>query len=389
MLDSFCPLPFLQVGVSNAGNVEVCCHSTNSLSNLNLGIHSIDSIWNSKDYQIIREQMLNGEWPDICFNCKKLEEKGMQSPRYHHVKKWSNSSLQQSNLIDTKNILSLHIQVGNICNLKCRSCSPEKSSQIAKEWEALGLMPSAEQYNFNINDWLSKETTYKNIEKLILNLETLKIEGSEPSITPIVFNILDTLIVLEKAPTIVLNIVTNLTNVNNSFKTKLEKFNKVDLQASLDGYKKINDYIRYPSKWDILIKNLNTYLNMPNVKITINHTVQLYNIMSLPYFILWYKLTSYKKNLSLQLIPLETPSHLNIEYLPLELKKQILNKLFKLNNVKVDGLHNIIKKLQTSHELEFQNSNWSKFISYTKTLDKTRNQDVLEIVPEFSQYFND
>ena len=36
-----------------------------------------------------------------------------------------------------------------------------------------------------------------------------------------------------------------------------KKFKKVILVASIDGYKDINEYIRFPSKWSAIEKNIN------------------------------------------------------------------------------------------------------------------------------------
>ena len=36
---------------------------------------------------------------------------------------------------------------------------------------------------------------------------------------------------------------------------------------------------------------------------------------------------------------------------------------------------------------EIHDANWNQFISYTKKLDARRNQNILDVVPEFSSYF--
>ena len=39
-------------------------------------------------------------------------------------------------------------------------------------------------------------------------------------------------------------------NKNNKILKILRKFNKIEITVSVEGYDKVNEYIRYPSKWN-------------------------------------------------------------------------------------------------------------------------------------------
>src|SRR5690606_32431957 len=81
---------------------------------------------------------------------------------------------------------------------------------------------------------------------------------------------------------------TNLTHFPQGLLKKFERFRGISLAISLDGYGDVNSYIRYPSDWGSLVKNmeiLNDWAVYPFRKVYINVTVQAYNILDLPNFL--------------------------------------------------------------------------------------------------------
>ena len=355
-----------------------------------MGSHSVKDVWNSLEYQKIRQQMLNGEWPSECDTCEYREKNNLVSPRQNYVKKWNLTQSVCSVEIDNNQIRSADMRFGNICNLKCRMCTPAFSSQIAEEWAKNGWISDSEKYNSKINHWLDSPKTFENLEKIIENLEELKIEGSEPTITPAVFRLLNMIIDSGKSRQITLNITTNLTNINQEFKDKLKHFSKIEMQVSIDGLEEVNNYIRFPSKWNTIVKNMNTYLKMPNVNVLINHTVQLYNIMSIDKFINWY-CDNYKstKNIRLNIAPIHSPNYHSCSFLPKELKLQILEKIKNIDSIILRRLNvgQQLSLLKITESPKIQNEKWNQFVTYTKNLDKIRNQDILKIVPEYEKFF--
>ena len=375
----FCPLPFIQIGTNTGGDIQICCVA--KPFSFNLGTNSLEEIWNSQEYQEVRNKFLNGEWPTTCSSCKIREEKTGISRRANMCKNWEKLDVKLSSQMSIDSIKSMDTRFGNLCNLKCRMCIPVHSSLISKEEQL------EESFNLNLNKWLNSDKTYDNIKKIIPTLEYLKIEGAEPSINSTAFKVLNMIIDQNLNSKITIDITTNLTNAN--FQNILKEFNKVELLVSIDGYEKINDYIRYPSKWNTIVKNLNIYSNMPNVKIKINHTVQLSNIIHVADFIDWYQKNYFNKNnVILFLHILKNPYFLACNHLPENLKKITLEKLLKLENkLIVTNIKPLLKMLMFKENQEIHDANWSQFISYTKKLDARRNQNILDVVPEFSSYF--
>jgi sulfatase maturation enzyme AslB (radical SAM superfamily) len=153
-------------------------------------------------------------------------------------------------------------------------------------------------------------------------------------------------------------------------------FKKVKINASVDAYGDLNRYIRYPTNWKLVEKNLAIFDEMQKdsrVTLQIHITVQMYNILHLD------KLFDYlidRNFTDIYLNILNHPSYLNIRTLPLDLKllaSQRLEKYIKIK--KVSGLISYMNS-------EDWSNNINKFIQYTKTLDSSRGEDCRTVSPE-------
>ena len=77
-----------------------------------------------------------------------------------------------------------------------------------------------------------------------------------------------------------LQISTNLTNTKKDFYSLLPHFKSIIFLASIDGVGPIQEYMRYPSKWNQIESNLKKVLsmNLPNILITLNPVLQKVNL---------------------------------------------------------------------------------------------------------------
>lgn len=74
----YCVAPFVNLSTTNKGRVRLCCQSK-PLDTLHVNKHSLNDIWHGKEYQRVREQFLNNEWPNECITCKNNEDKNIPS----------------------------------------------------------------------------------------------------------------------------------------------------------------------------------------------------------------------------------------------------------------------------------------------------------------------
>ena len=127
-----------------------------------------------------------------------------------------------------------------------------------------------------------------------------------------------------------------------------------------------------------LIKNLQENFEkiriLKNCTIEIHCTVQMYNILRLNELIDW--ALPYNNRIYFNI--LNHPEELNVRVLPKYLKEQATNLLNPyLHLDKVKGIIDYMNAEDWSHLL-------TNFYSYTNALDKSRNQNLANLIPELS-----
>ena len=157
-------------------------------------------------------------------------------------------------------------------------------------------------------------------------------------------------------------------------------FKRIRLHISIDGFGKLNNYIRYPSQWNKIEENMKkiNILNKEifNITTEIHITTQMYNILSMTELLSWIK----DKNMDVVFNILDYPECLNIQVLPADLKKKAAKELLLFqNDFPVTEVINYMTKEDQSHYL-------GDFFHYTDFLDKSRNQNIDEVLPELSSY---
>lgn len=130
------------------------------------------------------------------------------------------------------------------CNLKCLHCYQENHKPVQLSYENLVII-----YN-QFKELLTK-----------LNMKGhINITGGEPLCNPYLFNILDLIKKDEKM--ISFSILTNGTLINEDIARKIKSYNPYYVQVSLEGGKKMNDYIRGAGTYEKIgrgIDNLKKY----------------------------------------------------------------------------------------------------------------------------------
>jgi len=252
-----CYAPFYNVYLrASSKESRVCCMNTGRHE---LTSNEMDDVFNNPLAQDIRKSMLEGEWHSTCHQCKEREDIGLESDR-HMFDAWYESAVH-SDTIDPDEPLELtmpdprwaDIRPSNLCNLKCRMCYPDNSTEIAREWlklqEPNGIANIALENNFD-NDELAKFSQRKHYELPELNkVVNLKLLGGEPTIQKEVYSILDKMEYNEHSK---VDITTNAsTPVQfNNIQPYLKKFAQVSWTLSIDGTGSEYEYIRTPAKWD-------------------------------------------------------------------------------------------------------------------------------------------
>jgi MoaA/NifB/PqqE/SkfB family radical SAM enzyme len=428
IMPTFCAIPFVSMVVNTDATVQPCCmmqRNTHRLKDDNGKVLTINEklsdSWNSNEMKFIRTEMVSGNKLVGCKVCYLQESSGRTSNRQYANSEWSNKlgSKHMFDLID-KAVLNggeldyslayLDLRLGNLCNLKCRMCSPFNSSQIAKEHVELEKKDDAYKvvwaktfgrFDSRINDvqsWFERDFLWDQIIDLIPSLKKVYMTGGEPTLIQNNFKFMDECIRKGRRD-IILFFNTNCTNVNKKFTSLIGQFGRVNINASVDGVGPVNDYIRSPSHWEQISANVETLAQMPNVHLGLTPTVQVYNVFNLVDTLKWVDTLNikYKKNIFVDFLINVHPSHLSVTILPDNIRHKVANDLIEYKNtyltssspeLTINSVNGIIGLLQKPRASDWQEQ-LARFKTYTHSLDVERGQSLRSISVELADLVNE
>ena len=280
---SFCYAPWNHLYINPDSKLMPCCIYTDRNEEFpDLNEVSIEEAYNHPRMVELRKELIEGKVPAGCFRCEAQIKIGMGSYR-SKMNSYGKESLPEIKLdgtVDPDKIKPdmLDIRFGNLCNLKCRTCSPTYSSSIAVEHNKMYPGDSVKiLYDL-------KNTT---VDKIFSKLESVKhiyIAGGEPLIEENNYVLLERLIEKNLKPTLLYN--TNLTNINFKDKNLIDlwkHFPGLEIIVSIDGYGEVNDYIRSGSNYEVILENIR-YIKeqLPNTRISVNSVASVLSMESIP-----------------------------------------------------------------------------------------------------------
>jgi sulfatase maturation enzyme AslB (radical SAM superfamily) len=185
---------------------------------------------------------------------------------------------------------------------------------------------------YSINDWYETEIFDENLDSILKYLRLLYITGGEPTLIKKNFELLEKLINEGYSKNIWLSINSNLTNDKTTFFDLISEFRNVTFSASIDGYRNIQEYLRYPSNWEQIDKNIHRLVDRKanNIDIRIQPVVQIGNLGSITELFEYaesFNRVADKLVVNLYLNILENPNYLDLLYLPLEYKIECWNRI--------------------------------------------------------------
>ena len=186
-------------------------------------------------------------------------------------------------------------------------------------------------------------------------------------------------------------------------------FKKVIFHYSVDSVYEMNDYIRFPSKWDHTVKQFHLLDNTgPNVEVTVACAVQALNIYYVPDFIKWKLKQNFKK---INIWPFGAgminyhfvywPGHLNVKIFPQWFKDEVKRKYEEFypwleENWEMSGAPSKEKFMNASYGIKrlqgmvkfMMSEDWSQrmpqFREYITKFDNQRGTDFTEVFPEMA-----
>ena len=448
MNSKWCPLPWIHMAIRNNGDLRVCCQANTSE---NGGIYhnqngqayncAQSDFYESRNCQMakdIRKSMLRGEVHEACARCDREDASGMSSRRQYERRNWENvfNYEQAKNLThvdgtieaDRLPVMYYDIRFGNLCNLKCRMCGPTDSSKWysdqVKVWgntykDSHGLVKLIEKkpgvYSPEVDGykWFEEEFFWQHMEGQMDHIKHLYMVGGEPLLISQHFEFLEKCVARGVAGNIVLEYNSNITQIPDKAWELWRQFKRIQFGVSVDGMGMVNDYIRFPSRWENIEKNLRK-LDMAegNFVVWLACTVQAYNILYLPDFIKWKlesgfsRINSTRDRRLITPHPLHNPSFLNVKMLPTRAKQMVLGKFEEFFPWLEQWLSTKEFSLEVKQEYQacaqsifksyadyMMKEDWShlvpKFLNYTQKLDQLRGQSIEEALPELYEWLKE
>lgn len=342
----------MHLATKTNGDIRVCCHANQGPNRgllrddhgnvLNLFYDNISDTRNASLLKDIRKTLIAGKKHPECKRCWDEESADINSRRikvnqqYKEKNFYINNTFPDGSISEAVKILEYDLRFGNFCNLKCVTCGPTDSNTWYKDHEKLYSKYNAPK----TLEWPLQKEFWNDIEKYIPDMKVITLMGGEPLLIEQHYDFLKKCIDLDHAKNISLEYFTNVTNIHKKAIVLWEQFKRVEVNCSIDAYGKLNDYIRYPSKWKMIEKNIKILdESADNIFPSIKTTVSVFNIYYLDELIKWRfdqkfkKVNSvYSSNPVINFHPLHMPYNQSIKIFPKESKIIIANKLRSLYN---------------------------------------------------------
>lgn len=435
--NTICPIPWVFQAIRNNGDVRLCCQANitknrgvvrkSDGTSYNAGRDDLYEAWQSDFMKDVRKTMLRGEWPDECARCRIEEENGVTSRRENENDMWNWDTEQAAASTNSEGMSSslpvyYDLRFGNFCNLSCRMCGPTDSHQWYKEWTDYYKIDSFLDTQGEVKlkkdkkgrlfttdyDWHSNDSFWEQIEAEIPYMRHVYMAGGEPLLIERHYEFLKKCVDVDAARNIILEYNTNLTTLpDRVLKEYWPEFKQVRIGASIDGMGAVQEYQRYPSKWSAIHKNLERMNDLcrenKNITSWLAVTITAYNLFHLPEF-MWWKLhsgldhinTSEKKKIITPHIQ-HGPQRTSIQVFPDNIKKRAVEhysmwkEKFRNSEFSEDVKDQAIKILESTESYMMADSKTDKyldeFIGFTRFLDKSRGQSIVDAIPELGDIF--
>lgn len=438
-----CPVAWISQSIRANGDMRICCQAQHGPtggiikhkdgSSMNSSKDTFETAINSDLSKEVRRYMMEGKWHPECIRCENEEKNNIRSRRIYENESWIEDAgydwrffLENTNedgTIDLEKIKTFHydLRFGNLCNLKCRMCGPTDSSQWYEDQVKLWgdtyndshgkvklVKNKKEKYvpEIDVYSWHENNFFWKNMENNIPYIQKLYLVGGEPLMIDKHYDFLQNCIESGFSKNITVEYNSNITNIPEKAFDIWKHFGKIQIGASIDCFDKVNNYIRFPSKFDKIYNNLKKLsVAEGNFKIWIASTISVYNILYLPDFITWCiknrlpRVNDSDHKPIMLPHPLHGPKFLNTKVLPksakdiiakkFEDRKKDINELIlsqSINETRKDAMIETSNNMLNQYKSFMYSDDYSdllqKFWYHTRKLDEIRGHSIENFCPE-------
>ena len=402
--------------INNAGYYEYCRWADKNQRTQTTHIQAVSPQEFFQQHMApIRQQLLAGEQPVGCGECAVMEQHNKVSGRQKQLLKVGvrleqfEKTLVSSPWMDTfaaDNFTQLpqdwQIDLGNYCNSACVFCDPHSSSRIAQEYQRIGFIQSMPPANWTDNPALIEK--FVNTLTQSSHIQYLHFIGGETVITPAFKTILRALIQAGLNRTATIGFTTNLTVWDSKVIDLLEEFQGVNLGMSVESFKTVNDYVRWPSRLPVVLKNLDRWQELAGQQgwlLQLRTTPTLLTIGSLLsiYDYAW------TRKISIESCNFLTePAVMRPSVLPLKYRSTVIDSMrtwLDQHPVSGDIVLNVrdpnVSQLQNHQDLQSyvnylenmpdESNQLPDLMVFLKRLEASRGNNILDYLPEYEELF--
>lgn len=401
--NTICALPWKHLATHPDGGVTPCCISDHSggvnrarnysedgadyidkkrVHVLSLNDSTISEVVNCDYFKEIRLQMLQDEKPYACRRCYEEEDAGHRSKRIAETEllEFTKDAANLVTDVDgsiTPDLEFIELRLGNICNLKCKSCNPGSSSKWVSDYSAVQVtFPFVTKFPAKLNaSWTESDAFWTDLFTCSKNTKLIYVNGGEPTLVEKQWGYLDSLIAAGQTEKVTLWYNINLTSLPDQLLHRLRQFKNVQITGSVDDIYSRNDYLRTGSKFDVILDNIHRLKAEPDFKLSLNQTVSWMNALYIAQFAAFAD-------------SLEIPFHLNMVYDPAFLSPWHLPKAIKdaivadtapvLQSWKQGSLVTALSK-ESDMSLLLDGMRYNKFLDERQTGNKNK---LIDVMPE-------
>lgn len=396
----FCILPWIHANIMPDSTVIPCCVAPYDDHFGNLNNKTLKEVWNDEKFSELRLNMLSEKSSPTCQRCYTLEESGIDSMRNsmnYRFGKFFDDIVPLTNEkgeLPRLNIKYFDVRFSNMCNFKCRGCSPVLSSSWYDDHQSIYNYQSDLPKIISCTDEGSNDT-WKQLEEIIPYIYEAYFAGGEPLMMEEHYLTLQKLLESNRSDA-VLSYNTNLSVLRYKkydLISMWRNFQHLYISISLDDIKERGEYFRHGLNWNKFLMNLDTLKKeIPHAKLSLTITVSAFNANYLPeiyYFFVSNKIIdpwAFTFNLLLD------PEEYTLQILPIGIKEKIKNKLQNsyskfqatLPEASHDHyfsqIHSIIEFMMTEDHTE----RIPEFKKRTQALDRLRSEDFSTVYPELA-----
>jgi MoaA/NifB/PqqE/SkfB family radical SAM enzyme len=347
---------------------------------LNVPEDKIDEIMNSDYFREVRLQMLNGEVPLACQRCFLEEAKGVRSKRVAENTNFP-MGIEEARAITSEDgtikpkLRFVELRLGNICNVKCRTCNPASSSKWKTEYTKMeNDLDFVRRYTgIDGFDWPEKPEFWSDLEQYANDIDMLYINGGEPTLIKEHWRFLERLADSGHADHVTLWYNINMTTLPDHAFDLWRRFRAVQVTCSIDDLGLRNQYLRHGTHWSTVESNLDRLLNEKWIEVSVNQTISYLNAYYLPD----YHAYMAAKGLHVHLNYVYDPEYLAPWHLPSPIKADIVDRLRPLMPGHIlEPFANQLLETRSDPDL------LRKGLEYNRYLDRSRNESAEQTFPE-------